>query len=53
VGQVGGLVAKGLYVSAQRISQADRDRAKEYQIDVLAGEELKDLSDYIRAWAKV
>ncbi len=53
VGQVGGLVAKGLYVSAQRVGQADRDRAKEYHIDVLAGEELKDLSDYIRAWAKI
>lgn len=50
VQQVGGLMASGLYVSARDVSPADRNRAKEYRVDVLAGEELSGLSDYLRRW---
>ena len=50
VRQVGGLMARGLYVSARPVSDTDRGRAKEYGVDVLAGEDLSDLSDYLRRW---
>ena len=52
VRQVGGLMAKGLYVSAQSVSEPDRSRAKEYGVDVLAGEELQTVNQYLRDWAK-
>lgn len=52
VRQVGGLMAKGLYVSAQAVSEPDRSRAKEYGIDVLAGEELQTVNQYLRDWTK-
>ena len=50
VKQVGGLMARGLYVSARQVSDTDRARAREYGVDVLAGEELAGLSDYLRQW---
>jgi len=50
--QVGGLMAKGLYVSAQAVDEHDRRRAAEYGIDVLAGEELQNVNQYLRDWAK-
>ncbi|MFZ1499234.1 MAG: DUF1887 family CARF protein [Giesbergeria sp.] len=50
VRQVGGLMARGLYVSARSVSDADRSRAREYGVDVLAGEDLAQLSDYLRRW---
>lgn len=50
VRQVGGLMARGLYVSARQVSDTDRSRAREYGVDVLAGEELANLSDYLRQW---
>lgn len=52
VRQVGGLMAKGLYISAQQVSDTDRSRAAEYGIDVLAGEELQNVNQYLRDWAK-
>jgi hypothetical protein len=52
VRQVGGLMAKGLYISAQQVNEADRSRAAEYGIDVLAGEELQNVNQYLRDWAK-
>jgi len=52
VRQVGGLMAKGLYVSAQAVDEHDRRRAEEYGIDVLAGEELQNVNQYLRDWAK-
>jgi len=52
VRQVGGLMAKGLYISAQQVSETDRARATEYGIDVLAGEELQNVNQYLRDWAK-
>ena len=50
VKQVGGLMARGLYVSARPVSDTDRARAREYGVDVLAAEELAQLSDYLRQW---
>lgn len=52
VKQIGGLMAKGLYISAQGLSDTDRQRATEYGIDVLAADELPQLSTYLRSWAK-
>lgn len=52
VRQVGGLMAKGLYISAQQVNESDRNRAKEYGIDILAGEELQSVNQYLRDWAK-
>ena len=52
VRQVGGLMAKGLYVSAQNLTEADLVRAKEYGIEVLAAENLSRVSEYLRNWAK-
>jgi len=50
VRQVGGLMARGLYISAIEVSDTDRNRAKEYGVDVLAAEELANLSKYLRDW---
>lgn len=50
VKQVGGLMARGLYVSAKPVSDTDRARAREYGVDILAGDELATLSDYLRRW---
>lgn len=52
VRQVGGLMSRGLYVSARAVSDTDRARAKEYGIDVLAAEELASINQYLRDWAK-
>ena len=52
VRQVGGLMSHGLYVSALAISEADRARAREYGVDVLAAGELTSVSDYLRSWSK-
>lgn len=52
VRQVGGLMTRGLYLSAQAVNEWDRRRATEYGIDVLAADELNKLNDYLREWAK-
>lgn len=52
VKQVGGLMAKGLYISAQPVSETDRQRAHEYGIDVLAADELTQLSSWLRQWCQ-
>lgn len=52
VRQVGGLMARGLYVSARSVSDTDRNRAREYGIDVLAADELANVNKYLRDWAK-
>lgn len=52
VRQVGGLMARGLYLSAQQINEHDRHRAAEYGIDVLAAEDLQNVNQYLRDWAK-
>ncbi len=50
VSKVGGLMGRGLYVSAREVHDADRNRAREYGVDILAAEELGGLSDYLRRW---
>lgn len=50
VKQVGGLMSRGLYVSARQVSETDRNRAREYGIDVLAADELASLNQYLREW---
>lgn len=50
VKQVGGLMARGLYISARPVSDTDRNRAQEYGVDILAAEELANLSGYLRRW---
>lgn len=52
VRQVGGLMSRGLYASARNVDTHDRNRAAEYGIDVLAGEELQNINQYLRDWAK-
>ena len=44
-------MAKGLYISAHPVSEADRQRASEYGIDILAAEELTTLSTWLRQWS--
>lgn len=51
VKQVGGLMSRGLYVSARAISDADRNRAREYGIDVLAADQLANINQYLREWS--
>ena len=50
VRQVGGLMATGVYLSAQDIGEADRQRAREYGIEVFAGDDLRKISPYLREW---
>lgn len=50
VRQVGGLVATGMYLSAQEIGEADRQRAKEYGVEVFAGDDLRKVSQFLRDW---
>ncbi len=50
VRQVGGLMATGVYLSAQDIGDADRQRAREYGIEVFAGDDLRKISLYLREW---
>lgn len=52
VRQVGGLMARGLYVSARDVTPHDRNRAAEYGIEVLAGEELQNINHYLRQWCQ-
>ena len=51
VKQVGGLMSRSLYVSARAISDADRNRAREYGIDVLAADQLANINQYLREWS--
>lgn len=48
--QVGGLMGRGLLLSARPVSDEIRKRARENQVDLLAGEEVKNLVDRLRAW---
>lgn len=47
---VGGSFAQALLVSARPFSEAQRRRAREYRIDVLAAGELAELPAYLRQW---
>jgi hypothetical protein len=48
--QLGGSVAKALYLSAQPISEEVRQRAEEYRVAVLCNEEISQLVSWIRKW---
>jgi hypothetical protein len=52
VKQVGGSMAQGLYVSAKPLTEGDSRRAKEYNIKVIQEDDLPNLSNYLRDWAK-
>jgi len=43
-------MATGVYLSAQNIGDADRQRAKEYHIQVFAGDDLRQVGPYLREW---
>lgn len=50
--QIGGALTQGLYISAKPLTELGIGRAKEYRINVLAGNDLSQLSPYLRDWAK-
>lgn len=48
--QVGGIMSRGLLLSARPVSDELRGRAKDSQVDILAAEQVKDLVPYLRRW---
>ncbi|MCX7628205.1 MAG: DUF1887 family CARF protein [Methylophilaceae bacterium] len=46
----GGLLARGLLLSARPVGDEIRNRAKEHQVEILAAEEIRTLPDYLRKW---
>ncbi len=48
--QIGGLMGRGLLLSARSVSDEVRLRAKESQLDVLAAEEVGNLAEYLKSW---
>lgn len=48
--QVGGLMGRGLLLSARRVSDEIRQRARENQVDLLAAEEVRGLVEYLNGW---
>ncbi len=48
--QVGGLMGRGLLLSARPVDESIRKRATDNQVDLLAAEELKNLTDYLKRW---
>jgi hypothetical protein len=48
--RLGGSVAAALYVSAQRLGDEHRQRAQDYQVSVLCGDEVADLPRWVRHW---
>jgi len=49
---VGGQLAQPLLLSARNVSEAARQRAKDYRVDILAAEELANLPKYLAGWMK-
>lgn len=49
---VGGQLAQPLLLSARNVSEAARQRAKDYRVDILAAEELASLPKYLAGWMK-
>ena len=47
---VGGQLARPLLLSARALADEHRRRAREYEVDVLAGAELARFADYLRRW---
>lgn len=48
--QVGGLMGRGLLLSARPVDDHLRQRARDNQVDLLAAEEVKNLVDYLKGW---
>lgn len=48
--QVGGLMGRGLLLSARPVDENLRKRARDNQIDLLAAEEVKNLVEYLKNW---
>ncbi len=48
--QTGGIMGKGLLLSARPVSEELRGRARDNQVDVLAADEIKDLVAYLKRW---
>lgn len=48
--QVGGIMGRGLLLSARPVSDELRGRARDNQVDVLAAEQVKDLVAYLKRW---
>ncbi len=48
--QVGGIMGRGLLLSARPIDDEMKNRAKDNQIDVLAAEDVKKLVEYLKTW---
>ncbi|MDP2834109.1 MAG: DUF1887 family CARF protein [Pseudomonadota bacterium] len=48
--QVGGLMGRGLLLSARPVDENLRKRARDNQVDLLAAEEVKNLVDYLKVW---
>lgn len=48
--RLGGSVAAALYLSAQRLSDEHRQRAEEYRVSVLCGDEIAKLPTWLKQW---
>lgn len=48
--EVGGSFAQAVLVSARDLTEAQRRRARDYQVHVIAGPELATLPEYLRRW---
>jgi len=48
--QTGGLMGRGLLLSARPVSDELRARARDHQVDVLAAEQVNDLVPYLKRW---
>ena len=48
--QIGGIMCKKLLLCARPVHEEIRQRAREYQIDILAASEVKNLVEYIKGW---
>lgn len=49
-GKVGGLMGRGLLLSARPVSDELRGRARDHDIDLLAAEQVKELVPYLKRW---
>lgn len=50
--QTGGLMGRGLLLSARQVSEDLRARARDHQVDVLAAEQVKELAPYLKRWMR-
>jgi hypothetical protein len=48
--QTGGIMGKGLLLSARPVSDELRGRARDNQVDILAAEQVRDMVTYLKSW---